>query len=124
MERSDKKVNELVERSLRDLDRLADVNTVVGAPILTASGTQVIPVSKVTMGYLTGGGDIGEVKVIKEDESIPFAGGSGAVISLKPAGFLIDDGKNCRYVHAGEGPLDHLIDRASDLLKSFTHDGE
>lgn len=124
MERSDKKVNELVARSLRDLNELADVNTVIGAPILTASGTQVIPVSKITMGYLSGGGDIGEVKVIKEGESVPFAGGSGAVVSIKPAGFLIDDGKNCRYVHAGDGPLENLIDRASDLLKGFSHDAE
>lgn len=124
MDRSDRKVNELVARSLRDLNELADVNTVIGAPILTASGTQVIPVSKITMGYLTGGGDIGETKVIKEDESVPFAGGSGAVVSIKPAGFLIDDGKNCRYVHAGDGPLDNLIDRASDLLKSFSNDSD
>ena len=50
-----KKVEEMVETSLNNLNELVDVNTVVGKPILTASGYQLIPVSKVTMGYLSGG---------------------------------------------------------------------
>mgnify|MGYP001851575575 FL=1 len=124
MERSVQKVNELVENSVRDLSKLVNVDTVIGTPILTASGVQIIPVTKVTMGFLSGGSDIGETKVIKEKESVPFAGGSGAVVSLKPAGFLLDDGKNCRYIHAGDDPLDNLIDKASDLLKGFADAGE
>ena len=124
MERSAQKVNELVENSVRDLSKLVNVDTVIGTPILTASGVQIIPVTKVTMGFLSGGSDIGETKVIKEKESVPFAGGSGAVVSLKPAGFLLDDGKNCRYIHAGDDPLDNLIDKASDLLKGFADVGE
>ena len=124
MERSVQKVNELVENSVRDLSKLVNVDTVIGTPILTASGVQIIPVTKVTMGFLSGGSDIGETKVNKEKESVPFAGGSGAVVSLKPAGFLLDDGKNCRYIHAGDDPLDNLIDKASDLLKGFADAGE
>ena len=124
MERSAQKVNELVENSVRDLSKLVNVDTVIGTPILTASGVQIIPVTKVTMGFLSGGSDIGETKVIKEKESVPFAGGSGAVVSLKPAGFLLDDGKSCRYIHAGDDPLDNLIDKASDLLKGFADVGE
>lgn len=124
MERSAQKVNELVENSVRDLSKLVNVDTVIGTPILTASGVQIIPVTKVTMGFLSGGSDIGETKVIKEKESVPFAGGSGAVVSLKPAGFLLDDGKNCRYIHAGDDPLDNLIDKASELLKGFADAGE
>ena len=124
MERSAQKVNELVENSVRDLSKLVNVDTVIGTPILTASGVQIIPVTKVTMGFLSGGSDIGETKVIKEKESVPFAGGSGAVVSLKPAGFLLDDGKNCRYIHAGDDPLDNLIDKASDLLKGFADAGK
>ena len=117
--KNEKKVNELIERSLDDLNRIVNVNTVVGAPIVTASGCQIIPVSKVTLGYLSGGSDLGETKVVKEDETVPFAGGSGAVVSMKPAGFLFDDGKTCRYIHAGDDPIDNLIDKTSDFLKQF-----
>ena len=113
------RVTEGVERAMLTLTERGDANTVIGTPIVTASGYQVIPVSKVTMGYLSGGSDIGETKVIKADETVPFAGGSGAVVSLKPAGFILDDGNGCRYIHAGDDPVDNLIDKTSELLKSF-----
>lgn len=116
----DKKVGDLVRASVEDLSRLVDVNTVVGKPIVTAAGFQLIPVSKVTFGYLAGGGEFGETKVIKEDETAPFAGGNGAVVSIKPAGFILDDGKNCTYIHAGDDPLDNLIDKTSGLISKFT----
>lgn len=115
-----KRVSDLVHRSIENLTELVDVNSVVGKPIVTAAGFQLIPISKVTVGYLTGGGEFGETKVIKEDETAPFAGGSGAVVSLKPAGFILDDGKNCTFIHAGDEPLDNLIDKAAELLGKFT----
>ena len=114
-----KRVNELVERSMLNLNELVDANTVIGTPIVTASGYQVIPVSKVTMGYLSGGSDIGETKVIKADGTVPVAGGSGAGDFLKPAGFILVDGNGCRDIHAGDDPVDNLIDKTSELLKSF-----
>lgn len=115
-----KRVGDLVHRSIENLTELVDANSVVGKPIVTAAGFQLIPISKVTVGYLTGGGEFGETKVIKEDETAPFAGGSGAVVSLKPAGFILDDGKNCTFIHAGDEPLDNLIDKAAELLGKFT----
>ncbi len=119
VKKQEQKINELVEHSLGGLHDLVDGNTVIGNPIFTASGCQIIPISRVTMGYLSGGSDIGECKVIKADETVPFAGGSGAIVSVKPAGFLLDDGKTCRYVHAGDDPLDNLLEKATDFLKGL-----
>lgn len=119
-ERSEQKVHGLVDSSMQNLGELVDVDHVIGAPIVTASGFQVIPVSRVTVGYLAGGGDIGETKVVKEGESVPFAGGSGVVVSLKPAGFIVDEGKGCRYIRAGEDPLDNLIDKASEWMGTLS----
>ena len=102
-EKSEQKVNELVDRSMQNLSELVDVDHVVGAPIVTASGFQVIPVSRVTVGYLAGGGDLGEIKVIKDGESVPFAGGSGVVVSLKPAGFIVDEGNGLPLYPSGRG---------------------
>ena len=59
-------------------------------------------------------------KVIKEIDGMPFAGGSGSVISLKPMGFIIDDGKSCRVVRLTDEPLDNLIEKASDILRNVT----
>lgn len=117
MAEKNEKINGLISSSLDNLNLLADVNTIIGKPIITASGFQIIPFSKVTLGNLSGGGEYGDVKVIKETDSIPFAGGSGAVVSMKPMGFLIDDGTSCRIMKITDEPLDNLIERAGDILR-------
>ena len=119
MAEKEKKIHHLIDASIQNLDDLADVNTVMGKPIITASGFQIIPFSKVTMGNLSGGGEYGDVKVIKETDSCPFAGGSGAVISMKPMGFLVDDGKNCRILRITDEPIDNLIERAGEILRDM-----
>ncbi len=105
-----------MEKTAEQLVKLVDVNTVIGKPVFSASGAQIIPFTKVTMGYLSGGGEYGEVKAVKEGESFPFAGGAGTVVNIKPAGFLIDDGMECRVVKISDDPLDGLIEKAGDLL--------
>ena len=95
MAEKNEKVNSLIDSSVSNLETLVDVISVIGKPILTASGFQIIPFSKITLGNLSGGGEYGDVKVVKETDSFPFAGGSGAVVSMKPMGFIIDDGKTC-----------------------------
>jgi sporulation protein YtfJ len=111
------KINNLIDASLDNLNILADVNTVIGKPIVSASGYQIIPFSKITLGNLSGGGEYGDIKVVKETDSMPFAGGSGAVVSMKPLGFLIDDGKGCHILRVTEEPLDNLIERTGEILK-------
>ncbi len=111
-----KKIDSILEKTAEQLTSLIDVNTIVGKPILTASGAQVIPFTKVTMGYLSGGGEYGEVKAVKLDETYPFAGGAGTVINLKPAGFLIDDGVECRVVKLTNDPIDGLIEKAGEIV--------
>ncbi len=111
-----KKIDSIMEKTAERLTKIVDVNTVIGKPIVSASGAQIIPFTKVTMGYLSGGGEYGEVKAIKEDESFPFAGGAGTVVNIKPAGFLIDDGVECRIVKVTEDPIDGLIEKANDII--------
>lgn len=116
MAEKNQKINHLIDLSLEKLDTLADVNTIIGKPIVTASGFQVIPFSKVTLGNLSGGGEYGDVKVVKETDAFPFAGGSGAVVSMKPMGFLVDDGKSCRILRITDEPIDNLIERAGEIV--------
>ncbi|MBR7186287.1 MAG: sporulation protein YtfJ [Clostridia bacterium] len=108
-----------MERTAEQLVKLVDVNTVIGNPVFSASGAQIIPFTKVTMGYLSGGGEYGEVKAVKEDETFPFAGGAGTVVNIKPIGFLIDDGNECRVVKVTSDPLDGLIEKAGELFGKF-----
>ena len=120
MDEKSKKINRLTEFTNNAVQRLADVDTVIGKPIITASGMQIIPFSKVTFGTVSGGGEYGELQVLDEKGEMPFAGGTGAVVSMKPMGFLIDDGKSCRMMRVTDEPLDTLIERASEIVKSVT----
>lgn len=116
MAEKSEKLDSLINRSMQTLDSLADVNVVVGKPILTVSGFQIIPFSKVTLGNLAGGGEYGDVKIVKETDGMPFAGGSGSVVSMKPMGFIVDDGTTCRIMRITDEPIDNLIERAGEIL--------
>ena len=117
MAEKNEKLNSLINTSTENLDIIADANTVMGKPIVTASGFQVIPFSKVTLGNLSGGGEYGDAKIVKQTDNFPFAGGSGAVVSMKPMGFFVDDGKTCSILRLTDEPLDNLIERASEILR-------
>ena len=80
------------------VDKVADANTVVGKSIITVNGAEIIPLSSVTVVNLSGGGEYGDVKTFREADGFQMAGGSGTVISVKPKGFIIDDGKGCRLL--------------------------
>ena len=101
------------------IEKVADANTVVGKSIITVSGTEIIPVSSITVVNLSGGGEYGDVKTFKED-GFQVAGGNGSVITVKPKGFLIDDGNGCRLLKLDDSALDTLIDRTGELVNKLT----
>ena len=119
MSEKNEKLNNLIELSTEKMGLIADADIVLGKAITTASGFQIIPFSKVTLGNLTGGGEYGNAKLIKQTGGMPFAGGNSAVISMKPMGFLVDDGQNCRVIRISDEPVDNLIERATDILREI-----
>ena len=102
------------------IEKVAGADTVIGKSIITVSGTEVIPLSSVTVVNLSGGGEYGDVKTFKEAAGFQMAGGNGTVISVKPRGFLIDDGKGCRLLKLDEGAIDTLIDKTGELVHKIT----
>ncbi|MGN1234832.1 MAG: spore germination protein GerW family protein [Christensenellaceae bacterium] len=116
-----KKLDTMIGQSIHEVADLIDVNTIVGKPIRTPGGIHLIPITKVSMGFLSGGGEYGENKVLSEEKEVPFAGGAGAVVNLKPCAFLVDDGKECKLLRVSDDAIDELIGKASDLLGKFTN---
>ena len=88
-------LSELIGNSLKSLKELSDSETIVGSPIVTASGVTVIPVSKLSMGFVGGGLDYGKKLKAKPDvkeysDGKPnFGGGGGTGVSLVPVAFLV-----------------------------------
>ena len=116
---SKNKIQSLMDSAMKDLNSLVDVNTIMGKPVTDENGTVIIPISKVTLGFMTGGGEYGDVKIVKGDEKTPFAGGSGAIISLKPAGFLVDNGNGVKIVNVSNDVYERLFETAEEFLKNF-----
>ena len=102
------------------LEKVADANTVIGESIITVSGTQVIPLSSVTVVNLSGGGEYGDIKTYKQTDGFKIAGGNGTVVTVKPKGFLVDDGKDCRLLKMDDAAIDTLIEKTGDLVHSIT----
>ena len=78
-------MNEYLEASFDGIRRVADMDTVIGKPINTPSGVTVIPISKITMGFATGGLDYGAKKFAPAHNS---GAGGGTGVTITPLGFL------------------------------------
>ena len=77
-------INDLLGISMEKVKEMADVNAIIGQPMKLEDGTSVIPVSKVSYGFASGGSDLPS----KYDKDL-FGGGAGAGVSIKPEGFLV-----------------------------------
>lgn len=73
----------LIKASMDKIHEMVDCQTVVGQPVTTPDGTTIIPVSKVSVGFASGGSDL-PTKNPKDQ----FGGGSGAGISITPVAFI------------------------------------
>ncbi|MBD5114284.1 MAG: sporulation protein YtfJ [Ruminococcaceae bacterium] len=98
----------LMGTSMEKIRELVDVNTIIGEPVESPDGTIIIPVSKVSFGFVSGGSDI-PANAPKE----VFAGGTGAGVTIKPQAFIvIDRDGDVRMLELGakESPVDSLVE--------------
>lgn len=102
------------------VDKVADANTVIGQPIITVSGSQVIPLTSITVVNIGGGGEYGDIKTFREADGFKLAGGNGSVVTVKPKGFLVDDGKGCRLLKMEDEPVNALIEKTGELVHNLT----
>ena len=78
-------MSEIIKTTLEGINDFTDVNSVVGSVIQAPNGMSIIPISKISVGFLGGGADYGQKKL---SQSQSFGGGSGAGISISPIAFL------------------------------------
>lgn len=98
----------LMGTSMEKIRELVDVNTIIGEPVESPDGTIIIPVSKVSFGFVSGGSDI-PAGVPKE----VFAGGTGAGVTIKPQAFIvIDRDGEVKMLELGakDSPVDSLVE--------------
>lgn len=113
------RINNVIETTLKNLSSIIDVDTVIGKPITSQDGTIIIPVSKITLGVLAGGGEYGKVSIFKKGEDLPYSAGNGAIISVKPCGFLINDGLGYRMISVSDSPYEKMLEKATDFIEKL-----
>ncbi len=123
----DHPINSLMDTTMNKIKEMVDVNTIIGDPITSPDGTIIIPVSKVSYGFASGGSDF----PTKKENKDCFGGGSGAGVTIQPIAFLTVfrgdvklipvekyDGAADRVV----GMVPELVDKVSAFFKKDKKD--
>ena len=100
-------VSELMETTMTKIREMVDSNSVIGEPITTPDGVTLIPVSRVSLGFGSGGGTYGQT-------SERFGGGGGAGVKIDPVAFLVIKDGQTRMV-PGAVPATATVDRVLEM---------
>ncbi len=123
---SEHPIEGLMTTAMNSIKDMIDVNTIIGEPIETSNNIVIIPISKVSFGFASGGSEFkGETvdeyrKKEKEEEvqyRLPFGGGSGAGVTINPIAFLVIQGENVKLMPVNySSSIDKFLDYIPDLL--------
>ncbi len=98
MQNNNDKIESLMRQAMSKIKELTDVNTVIGNPIKNGE-TTIIPITKVTIGFVAGGGEYSQnIPPKNAQKEYPFAGGSTAGVSIVPIGFLIGNDDKLKLI--------------------------
>ncbi len=114
-------VNKIMENTLEKMREMVDVSTIIGEPMVTGD-TTLIPVSKVSYGFTSGGTDLPS----KQNAEL-FGGGGGGGITISPVAFIVIQNDKVRmmqidnYTSSADraiAMIPELVDQVSKLLSS------
>lgn len=124
---AENKLTEIIQASLEEIKKVVDADTIIGNPINTPAGTTIIPVSKVMVGFASGGLDyLGKnMKNAAENAQKPsqlqtnFGGGGGTGVTVSPVGFLVvaPDGSVTLLNVGANTPMNDTIESISNLIE-------
>ncbi len=116
-------IENLMKTTMENMKEMIDVNTIVGDPVETANGSVLIPISKVSFGFASGGGEYSKGRKEKGEEAqdmYPFAGGSGAGITVQPVAFMVVGKEETKLVSVDQNVnmLDHILNMTPKLMEN------
>ncbi len=110
-------IESLMKTAMQSIKEMVDVNTVVGDAVETNDGSVIIPISQVACGFAAGGGEYEASYSEGKPQELPFAGGSGAGVSVKPIGFLVVRMNDVRLISVSGNPLaERVVDVAPQIF--------
>lgn len=111
-------ISEMLSSSMERIQKMVDVNTIIGQPVALGDGVTVVPITKVHIGMGGGGTDFATKSALGSKKD-PFGGGLGAGVSIDPVAFLIVKGDSVRMLPVAEPAsttVDRLVETAPELL--------
>ena len=109
-------IENVLEITLKNLKGMIDTSIVIGEE-RRVEDSIIVPVSKVSVGFVSGGGEYGDDKKLKHITSFPYAGGSGGGCNITPIGFLILSSNKTKFVKvSGENELQQI----ASIVSAFT----
>ncbi|GHU98730.1 sporulation protein YtfJ [Clostridia bacterium] len=125
-EKPEHPIERLMSDSMINIRTLSDTDTVIGTPVTTADGKTILPVSRVSMGFMTGGGEYSDMSANKKNkEGFPFAGGSGGGVTISPIGFLVSEGGSLKLMSLeGESGYEKILGLVPELVASLLKSGK
>ncbi|MBR6778787.1 MAG: sporulation protein YtfJ [Clostridia bacterium] len=116
----DKKIESLIDVSLDKIRTMIDVNCVVGNAISMPDGSTIIPISKVSVGFVSGGGEYNDLNAKRNSADFPMAGGTGGGFTVSPIGFFVVNKEKFKLIRADKSTAYlGLIKNATEVLKKF-----
>ena len=111
-------IENLMKSTMESIRNMVDVNTIIGAPVETKDGSYIIPISKVSFGFASGGSEFSPHDFdTNTDNNYPFGGGSGAGVSVKPVAFLVVRQESVRLLPIeADTTYDRIVDTIPQVL--------
>ena len=120
-------IENTVRVTMENLKSLVDVNTIVGKPVLLSDGSVILPVSRVSLGFVSGGGEYDTKHPVKRSgeeldqagSTLPFAATAAVGMGLMPVSFLtIKDGRVSVLPAESCGPLGRVVEMIPQMLNT------
>jgi sporulation protein YtfJ len=111
-------ISEMLASAMEKMQKIVDVNTIVGSPVDVGGGVTIVPISKVHIGMGGGGTDFATKSALSAKKD-PFGGGMGAGVSIDPVAFLVIKGETVRMLPVAEPAsttMDRIVEQAPDLI--------
>ena len=99
------------------IKNLVDTSTVIGEPIKVSEKITVIPISKVTYGFASGGSDFPSKNNVEL-----FGGAGGAGITVTPVAFLVvnDDIVTIKTISTTDNPIEKVVSAVPEVVSTVT----
>lgn len=103
----------ILETTIEKVRNLVNVSTIIGEPIYLNDGITIIPVSKVTYGFASGGSDFPSKNNVQL-----FGGGGGAGVTINPVAFLIvKDGEvSLKHITSGDNAAERIVNLVPEMF--------